>query len=121
MDYGYVIKFNNNQFNVFVDLNDYYSGYGVIPKEKDPENAYDIEDVRAYCETHPDMVLNKHPMKDKIKLIQEKDRLESWLKEHDYIGVKIATGRATVEDYANEIALMAEKANRINEIDELLK
>ena len=51
----------------------------------------------------------------------EKAELEAWLKDHDYIGVKIATGRATVEEYANEIAEMTEKANRINEINELLE
>ena len=51
----------------------------------------------------------------------EKAELEAWLKEHDYIGVKIATGRATIEEYANEIAEMTEKANRINEINELLE
>lgn len=50
-------------------------------------------------------------------LAEEKAQLESWLKAHDYIGTKIATGRATVEEYASEIALMTEKANRINEID----
>ena len=50
----------------------------------------------------------------------EKAELEAWLKEHDYIGVKIATGRATIDDYADEIALMTEKAERINEIDALL-
>ena len=50
----------------------------------------------------------------------EKAELEAWLKAHDYIGVKIATGRATVDDYSDEIALMTEKAERINEIDALL-
>ena len=51
----------------------------------------------------------------------EKAELEAWLSAHDYIGVKIATGRATIEEYANEIAEMTEKANRINEINELLE
>ena len=51
----------------------------------------------------------------------EKAKLEAWLKEHDYIGVKIATKRATVEEYATEIAEMTEKANRINEINDLLE
>ena len=51
----------------------------------------------------------------------EKAELEAWLKEHDYIGVKIATKRATVEEYANEIAEMTEKAERINEINDLLE
>lgn len=51
----------------------------------------------------------------------EKAELEAWLSAHDYIGVKIATGRATIDDYTDEIALMTEKAERINEIDALLK
>ena len=51
----------------------------------------------------------------------EKAELEAWLSAHDYIGVKIATKRATVEDYANEIAEMTEKAERINEIDSILE
>ena len=60
------------------------------------------------------------PTEEELKrqaLVEEKTQLETWLKEHDYIGTKIATGRATVEEYASEIALMTEKANRINEID----
>lgn len=51
----------------------------------------------------------------------EKAELETWLKAHDYIGVKIATGRATVEEYAIEIKEMTDKANRINEIDVILE
>ena len=51
----------------------------------------------------------------------EKAELEAWLSAHDYIGVKIATKRATVEEYANEIAEMTDKANRINEINKLLE
>ena len=51
----------------------------------------------------------------------EKAELEAWLKAHDCIGVKIATSRASIDDYADEIALMTEKAERINEIDVLLK
>lgn len=54
-------------------------------------------------------------------LQKEKAELEAWLSAHDYIGVKIATGRATIDDYADEIALMTEKAERINEIDAMLK
>lgn len=53
-------------------------------------------------------------------LLNEKSELEQWLKEHDYIGVKIATGRATVEEYADVIAEMNVKAERINEINNLL-
>ena len=51
----------------------------------------------------------------------EKAELEAWLSAHDYIGVKIATGRATVEEYATEISEMTDKANRINEINAILE
>ena len=64
------------------------------------------------------------PTEEELKrqaLVEEKAQLETWLKEHDYIGTKIATGRATVEEYATEIEEMTEKANRINEIDTLLE
>ncbi len=54
-------------------------------------------------------------------LLSEKAELKSWLKDHDYIGTKIATGRATVEEYSTEIAEMRVKANRINEIDKILE
>lgn len=57
----------------------------------------------------------------KQALQTEKAGLETWLNEHDYIGTKIATGRATVEEYATEIEEMTEKAERINEIDRLLE
>ena len=57
----------------------------------------------------------------KQALQTEKAELEAWLKAHDYIGVKIATNRATVEEYATEIKEMTEKAERINEINDLLE
>ena len=64
------------------------------------------------------------PTEEELKkqaLVEEKAQLETWLSEHDYIGTKIATGRATVEEYATEIEEMTEQANRINEIDKLLE
>ena len=53
-------------------------------------------------------------------LLSEKSDLETWLRNHDYVGTKIATGRATISEYADVITKMTEKANRINEIDKLL-
>lgn len=67
------------------------------------------------------MVLTEHPMEKKVRLIMEKERLERWLTAHDYIGTKIATGRSTIEEYAEEIAEMRVKADRINEINALLE
>lgn len=39
----------------------------------------------------------------------------------DYIGVKIATGRATIEEYAEQIEKMKSYAQRINEINKELE
>lgn len=60
-------------------------------------------------------------MTEREKLIKEKFELEIWLSQHDYIGIKIATGRASISEYADVIAEMTVKANRLNEINELLK
>ena len=57
---------------------------------------------------------------NKQSLAQELAQCESRLKELDYIGVKIATGRATKEDYLDEIEEMNNLANRINQIREIL-
>ena len=52
--------------------------------------------------------------KEKQARIVELHRLLEGL---DYIGVKIATGRATREEYAEEIALMDEYASELNELE----
>lgn len=46
---------------------------------------------------------------------------EAWLASKDYIGVKIATGRATVDAYAAEIATMTEYAARVEELRMLIE
>ena len=92
---------------------------------------YDLNHISCYQFIGGALVLDNAKLAKVIKeeegrerlfeLSAEKAELEAWLSAHDYIGVKIATGRATIEEYATEIALMAEKAERINEIDALLK
>lgn len=55
------------------------------------------------------------------KALREKNAriayLHRKLEELDYIGVKIATGRATREEYAEEIALMDEYAAELNVLE----
>ena len=90
-------------------------------------SKYDLNHLSCYRFINGDLVLDEAKAsglkveEEKAKLIEEKAELEAWLSAHDYIGVKIATGRATIDDYADEIALMTEKAERINEIDRLLE
>ncbi len=47
--------------------------------------------------------------------------LDQLMKEKDYIGIKIAMGRATVEEYAEEIAESNSMAARKKELTAMLK
>lgn len=47
--------------------------------------------------------------------------LDQLLRAKDYIGTKIAMGRATVEEYAEEIAESERLAARKNELNAMLK
>ena len=85
-----------------------------VPEVKEVLEHDETEEIQVYH-------LYTQPELRQMELKNEKVQLEQWLHDHDYIGTKIATGRATVEEYATEIAEMTVKANRINEIDEELK
>lgn len=85
-----------------------------VPKVEAVEEHDEVEDILVYI-PYTEEELTKR------QLHKEKRELEAWLKEKDYIGVKIATGRATISDYQEEIAIMSEKAERINEIDTILE
>lgn len=90
-------------------------------------SLYDLANLSCYQYINGELVLDENKLseyealKEKDRLLKEKAELEAWLKDHDYIGTKIATGRATVEEYAEEIELMKQKSARINEIDAELK
>lgn len=54
--------------------------------------------------------------------IEEEIRgLDQLMKANDYIGTKIAMGRATIEDYAEEIEKSEQMAARKNELNAMLK
>lgn len=80
IDYGLVIKRGDQDYVVMVDASVYNSGYNVVPKSIDSENMYDIEDVKAWCEEHPDKVLTEHPLEGMWKIqnqiAEEKAELE---------------------------------------------
>lgn len=90
-------------------------------------SKYDLVHLSCYRFINGELILDETKVsrlkadEEKSKLIEEKAELEAWLSAYDYIGTKIATGRATIEEYANIIEEMKIKANRINEIDEMLK
>lgn len=86
-------------------------------------SKYDLNHLSCYQFINGELVLDEEKvaefekLEEKEILINEKAELEAWLYSHDYIGTKIATGRATIEEYATEIEEMTAKAERINEID----
>lgn len=57
----------------------------------------------------------------RIEISNEINLLKQKLRDYDYIGVKIATGRATIEEYSKQIEEMNIWADRINELEETLK
>ena len=55
------------------------------------------------------------------RLRNELEEKEKWLKDHDYIGTKIATGRATVAEYQEEINTMNNYASAISLLKSQIK
>ena len=75
----------------------------------------DVEKVR-YAAMSKSEKAQYNKQKEKEGLEEELADLEVKFKKLDYIGVKIATKRATVEEYAEQIELMNQYAKRIEEI-----
>lgn len=57
----------------------------------------------------------------KYNIQKQIQQLKQNLNQYDYIGTKIATGRATREDYAAQIEQMNDWANQIDELENQLK
>ena len=117
------------KFTLNLDINNYVLSIAHTPSDNVELDLskYDLNHLSCYRFINGGLVLDEAKIsrlkaeEEKAKLIEEKAELEAWLSAHDYIGVKIATGRATIEEYAIEIEEMTEKANRINEINDLLE
>lgn len=54
---------------------------------------------------------------DRQEIEARLNALHQLLREYDYIGIKIATGRATAKDYAAEIAQMKAWAKEIDQLE----
>ena len=83
IDYGLAIKKSDTFYIVNVDPNSYYSGYGVVSKEEDPYGKYDLADVQAWANEHPDKVLTEHPLEEQRQLQQQIAEKEAELAEVD--------------------------------------
>lgn len=55
------------------------------------------------------------------EIMAEINALDQLMRAQDYIGIKIAMGRTTKEDYAEEIAQSEQWAQRKSELENMLK
>ncbi len=118
MDYGHVIKRNDNDYIVNVDLDSVYSGYNVVPKEVDPYNAYEIEDVRMYCTANPDKVLTKHPLEEEEEKKGMIEQLKQYLSDTDYAVIKCSEQNLDLEtEYPGLKEKRQEARTKINELE----
>lgn len=89
----------------------------VVPPEA--KDGYDIvfnDTGWEYKEIEKEPEPEPYELTELEKKQQELWETESKLRALDYIGVKIATGRATIEEYADEIAEMSRLADKVNEL-----
>ena len=116
-------------YTLNLDNNNYVLSIAHTPNdniELDLSNI-DLTYLSAYQLIDGELVLDEAKkaqlveQENKQSLAQELSQCEARLKELDYIGTKIATGRATKEEYLTEIEEMNNLATRINEIREALR
>jgi len=93
-----------------------------LPEKDGFKIKFDVEAQKwEYEEILPEKEPEPYVPTEKERLQQELWTAENQLREMDYIGTKIATGRATVEEYADKIALMSELAEQVSTIREQIK
>jgi hypothetical protein len=67
----YYLKRTDEDFVINITLTQYGSGYNVVPKEVDPWNAYDIAEVQAYAQNHPEMEVEWSEEQQKYITVQD--------------------------------------------------
>ena len=117
------------KYTLSLDVNNYVLSIAHTPNDNIELDLsdYDLSYLTCYQLINNKLVLDEVKktklveQENKQSLAQELSQCESRLKELDYIGTKIATGRATKEEYLTEIEEMNNLATRINEIREALR
>ena len=104
-----------------------FSGFDTIYKEDDMTVTYSNDGsvyVEPVVEPTPEPVELTDEQKAEIAKMEKISELECQIAEVDaefktldYIGIKIATGRATIDDYKPEIEKMTELADRKNALE----
>lgn len=93
MDINFVLRRNDEDFVVYSD--EYPIGYNVVPKSVDEANAFDIEEVRAWCAANPDKVKDEitETPDDVTAYIEFRDAIKAdlqYLKDTDDVDYQLA-------------------------------
>lgn len=88
------------------------------PEEKEGFERHWNKDTEEweYIEKKKDPEPEEYVPTELDKKRQELWEAEEWLRKHDYVGTKIATGRGTIEEYADVIAEMNVKAKAVEDL-----
>lgn len=100
LNYGHVVKRSDDDFVIFPNF-ECEVGYNVVPKSIDGDNKYDIEDVRLYCEEHPEMVI--HETDDAVDIGAPPADVVDWLNVDKQIKKDLAYLRKT-DDVGYQLA-----------------
>lgn len=102
-----------------MDKRYYYKSQNGLLNLKSPINNPDYIEITE--QEFNELTRPKELTAEQKALIEKNSRiaeLHKKLEELDYVGVKIATGRATREEYADKIALMSAYARELNLLEE---
>ena len=124
----FVIRRNENDYIVYSE--EFEHGYNVVPKDVDPENAFDIEQVRIWCSNHVSCVMDeteedvKTPsdISEYTALVAEIESYIKYLNDTDDVGYQLARHERGTEVLSPEkYAECMEKDRRRGRISSSLK
>lgn len=118
MNYGKVVQ-SEDIMIVFFGTDE---AYGVAPKSIDPWGKYDYEDVMAYVEANPHMVIPGETFEERMSLESEYAQLKKYLTDTDWHVIKcMELGVSMAVRYPEVHQQRTEARERINEIEEVLR
>lgn len=111
---------NNKDYGFYLSKDDLLS-YKIVSDEiwENCINQANKENKTISCDEDGNPILVNRVIGEEEKKNQELDSLYSYLKDTDYVSIKIAEGAATKEDYATILEKRAEARKRINELEKL--
>lgn len=111
---------NNKDYGFYLTKDDLLS-YKIVSDEiwENCINQANKENKAISCDKDGNPILVNRVISEEEKKNQELDSLHSYLKNTDYVSVKIAEGVATKEEYVTILEKRAEARKRINELENL--